>query len=61
MIVDHENVLGENVVVWLARFDDAAALETHAAALRSQSWSELMRSLDDRLAGSPQTLRLAPA
>jgi quinol monooxygenase YgiN len=53
---------GENVVVWLARFDDAAALETHAAALVwSQSWSELMRSLDDRLAGPPQTLRLAPA
>jgi hypothetical protein len=42
--------------------DDAAALETHAAALvRSQPWRELMRALDDRLAGPPRTLRLAPA
>lgn len=53
---------GENVVVWLARFDDAAASGAHAAALdRSPRWRELVGMIEKRLAGPPQTLRLAPA
>jgi hypothetical protein len=53
---------GENVVVLLARFDDAAASEPRAPALeRSPRWQELVGAMEDRLAGPPQTLRLAPA
>ena len=44
---------GENVVVSLARFDDAAAYDAHAAALAN--------ALAEHLAGAPQTLRLEPA
>jgi hypothetical protein len=44
---------GENVVVSLARVDDATAYEAHAAALVS--------AVGGSLAGPPQTLRLAPA
>lgn len=53
---------GENVVVSLARFDDAAAYEAHAAALdRTLRWHGLVSAISERLAGPPQTLRLAPA
>ena len=53
---------GENVVVWLARFDDAAAYEAHAAALdRSLRWHGLVSAIGERLAGPVQTLRLVPA
>lgn len=53
---------GENVLAWLVRFQDAAALEAHPAALgRSRRWRELAASVDGRLAGPPQSLRLAPA
>ncbi|MGH3013078.1 MAG: NIPSNAP family protein [Gaiellaceae bacterium] len=44
---------GENVVVSLARFHDAAAYEAGAA--------ELVSALGKRLAGPPQPLRLEPA
>jgi NIPSNAP len=53
---------GENVVVWLARFDDAAGYDAHAAALgSSRRWRASVRCLDNRLTGPPQTLLLAPA
>jgi quinol monooxygenase YgiN len=53
---------GENVVVWLGRFDDDAAYEAHVATLeRSPRWHELAAAIEDRLSGRPQTLRLAPA
>ena len=53
---------GENVVVALTRFDDAAAHEAHAAALeRSPRWRELAGALEDRLSGTPRTLLLSPA
>jgi NIPSNAP len=53
---------GENVVVSLARFDDAAAYEAHAAALeRTLRWHGLVSAIAERLAGPVQTLRLKPA
>jgi hypothetical protein len=53
---------GENVVVWLGRFDDEAAYEAYVAALeRSPRWQELARAIEDRLSGRQQTLLLAPA
>ena len=53
---------GENVVALLARFDDAAAYEAHAAALdRSLRWHGLVSAIGERLAGPVQTLRLVPA
>jgi NIPSNAP len=53
---------GENVVVWLGRFDDVSAYEAHVAALDSSPrWRESVRALEDRLAGPPQQLLLAPA
>jgi NIPSNAP len=53
---------GENVVVWVGRFDDAAGYDAHVAALGSSPrWRESVRCLDDRLTGPPQTLLLAPA
>ena len=52
---------GEKVVVWIERYDDAAAYEARAAALdRSRDWRELMVAVADHLAGRPYTLRLAP-
>jgi NIPSNAP len=53
---------GENVVVSLARFEDAAARAAHAEALeRSPRWQELAGTIENRLSGRPQTLLLAPA
>jgi quinol monooxygenase YgiN len=53
---------GENVFVWIGRFDDSAAYEAHVAALDSSPrWRQLADLLDGRLAGQPQTMCLAPA
>jgi quinol monooxygenase YgiN len=53
---------GENVVVWIGRFDDAAAYEAHAARLASSPRRrESIGALENRLAGPPQNLLLAPA
>jgi hypothetical protein len=53
---------GENVLVSFARSANAAAHKAHAAALaRSPRWQALLDGLGDRLACSPQTLRLTPA
>jgi NIPSNAP len=52
----------ENVVVSLARFEDAAARAAHAEALeRSPRWQKLAGAIENRLSGRPQTLLLAPA
>jgi hypothetical protein len=52
----------ERVFVWLARFEDVAALDTHIAALRgSAAWKEaLAAALLEDLAQPPELLRLAP-
>jgi len=53
---------GENVFVWFARFDDAAAYERYIAALtqyprrRDEIWKELARHLKRE----PEILKLSP-
>lgn len=53
---------GERVFVWLARFDDVAALDAHLAALRgNDAWHEaLAAAMLDELEQPPELLRLAP-
>jgi hypothetical protein len=53
---------GARVLVWLARFDDVAALDAHLAALRADAaWKQaLAAALLEDLAQPPQLLRLAP-
>jgi hypothetical protein len=53
---------GENVFVWFARFNDAAAYERHIAALtRSTLWrDEISKELSRRLKREPETLKLSP-
>lgn len=53
---------GERVFVWLARFDDVAALDAHLAALRTSArWKQaLAAALLEDLARPPDLLRLAP-
>ena len=52
----------ERVFVWLARFEDVAALDAHIAALRGgAAWKEaLATALLEDLAQPPELLRLAP-
>jgi hypothetical protein len=53
---------GENVFVWFARFNDAAAYERHIAALtRSTLWrDEISKELSRHLKREPETLKLSP-
>ena len=53
---------GENVFVWLARFNDAAAYERHIAALtQSPPWrDEISKELKRRLKRAPEILKLSP-
>ncbi|HEV8692853.1 MAG TPA: hypothetical protein VGQ93_01515, partial [Lysobacter sp.] len=53
---------GERVFVWLARFDDVAAMDRHLAALReSAAWREaIAAAMLDELKQPPELLRLAP-
>lgn len=53
---------GERVFVWLARFEDVAALDAHVAALgASAAWKQALASaLLDDLAQPPHLLRLVP-
>ena len=53
---------GENVFVWFARFDDAAAYERHAAELeKSPLWrDEISKELARRLKREPEILKLSP-
>ncbi len=53
---------GENVFVWLARFNDQTAYELHVAALaRSSRWrDEISEELARRLKQAPEVLKLSP-
>src|SRR3989440_12071897 len=53
---------GENVFVWLARFNDAAAYERHIAALtQSPRWrDQISKELARRLKREPEILKLSP-
>lgn len=53
---------GERVFVWLARFDDVAALDSHLRALRGDTaWKDAVGSaLLEELREAPRWLRLAP-
>jgi hypothetical protein len=53
---------GERVFVWLARFDDTAALDAHLQALRGDdAWKEALASaLLDDLRAAPDLRRLVP-
>src|SRR5213595_3380322 len=53
---------GENVFVWFARFNDAAAYERHIVALtQSPRWrDELSKELARRLKREPEILKLSP-
>ena len=53
---------GEQVFVWVARFDDVAALDRHLAALlASPAWREaIAAAMPDELTQPPELLRLAP-
>jgi hypothetical protein len=53
---------GERVLVWLARFDDIAALDAHLCALRSDAaWREaLAAAMLEELTQPPELLRLVP-
>src|SRR6266436_5302077 len=53
---------GENVFVWLARFNDPAAYERHIAALtQSPRWrDEISKELARRLKRKPEILKLSP-
>ncbi|GAB3387523.1 NIPSNAP family protein [Lysobacter fragariae] len=53
---------GERVFVWLARFDDVAALDAHRLALRgSAAWRQaLAEAMLEELKQAPELLRLAP-
>ena len=53
---------GENVFVWFARFNDAAAYERHIAALNQfSSWrDEISKQLPRRLKRAPEILKLSP-
>ena len=53
---------GENVFVWFARFNDAAAYERHIAALaQSPRWrDEISKELARRLKREPEILKLSP-
>jgi quinol monooxygenase YgiN len=53
---------GENVFVWFARFNDAAAYERHIAALTQYShWrDQISKELARRLKREPELLKLSP-
>jgi len=53
---------GENVFVWFARFNDAAAYERHIAALtQSPRWrDQISKELVRRLKREPEILKLSP-
>jgi quinol monooxygenase YgiN len=53
---------GEEVFVWLSRFDDEAAHMRHVAELeRSQEWRDgLSQALTERIERRPEVFRLAP-
>ena len=53
---------GENVFVWFARFNDAAAYERHIAALTQYPrWrGEILKELARRLKREPEILKLSP-
>jgi hypothetical protein len=52
---------GENVFVWFARFNDAAAYERHIAALTQlPRWREISKELARRLKLPPEILKLWP-
>jgi quinol monooxygenase YgiN len=53
---------GENVFVWFARFNDAAAYEGHIAALtKSPRWrDEVSKELERRRKRQPEILKLSP-
>ena len=53
---------GENVFVWFARFNDAAAYERHIAALTQYPrWrDQISKELARRLKREPEILKLSP-
>jgi len=53
---------GENVFVWFARFNDAAAYERHIVTLtQSPRWrDEISKELARRLKREPEILKLSP-
>ena len=53
---------GERVFVWVARFDDVAALEAHLAALRADAaWRDaITAAMLEELQQAPELLRLVP-
>ena len=52
---------GENVFVWFARFNDAAAYDAYLDALaRSDRWDEIREELTGRIKGPPEILKLSP-
>jgi hypothetical protein len=53
---------GEQVFVWVARFDDVCALDRHLAALLANpAWREaIAAAMPDELTQPPELLRLAP-
>lgn len=52
---------GERVLVWLARFDDVAALDAHLAALRADpAWQQALDASRATLAQAPELRRLLP-
>jgi len=53
---------GERVFVWLARFDDVAALDAHLAALHADAdWQDaIAAAMLEELQQPPRLLRLAP-
>ena len=52
---------GENVFVWFARFDDAAAYERHVAALEQlPRWRDEISKELARLKRAPEILKLSP-
>ena len=53
---------GENVFVWLARFNDQTAYELHVAALgRAPRWRDgISGQLARRLKRAPEVLKLSP-
>ena len=52
---------GENVFVWFARFNDAAACERYFAYPRSPRWrDEISKELARRLKREPEILKLSP-
>ena len=54
---------GENVFVWFARFNDAAAYERHIAALTQYPYrrDQISKELARRLKREPEILKLSPA